>query len=107
VARFEQEEAGADGRADDSWAVGSLQGAPQPFERSDLDDAEVVGGAVQEVLRQLAAIDAIDEPVRGQDLQPRRVHVDEGHHDAVGAGKLRVLVAERRAPSRSGDGRRR
>ena len=37
---------------------------------------------------------AVHQAVGGQDLQARRVHVDEGHHHAVGAGQVRVLVAE-------------
>ena len=32
--------------------------------------------------------------MRGQDAQTGRMHVDEGHHHAIGAGKTRVFVAE-------------
>ena len=32
--------------------------------------------------------------MRGQDAQTGRMHVDEGHHDAIGAGETRVFVAE-------------
>ena len=44
--------------------------------------------------RKSAVAYAAHQAVGGQNLQARRVHVDEGHHDAVGAGQAGIFVAE-------------
>ncbi len=40
------------------------------------------------------SIHAAHQAVRSQNLQARRVHVDEGHHYAVRAGQAGILVAK-------------
>ena len=68
-------------------------GALQGFRTGDLRHLKARGHLTDE----LACIEprhAADQAVRRQDLQPRRMHVHERHHDAVRAGQVGILVAE-------------
>ena len=61
----------------------------------DFRDLEIVRGRAQETRPGSRGIrDAVHQPVRGQNLQAGRMHVDERHHDAVRARQAGVLVAE-------------
>ncbi len=90
AAVFQQVEAVADGGADNGARAGFVPGPLQRFERIDRGDFEIGRGPRQEG----GGIHAVDQPVRGQDAQAGGVHVDEGHHDAPGAGEIGVFLAE-------------
>ena len=91
---FQQEQALADRRADHRPLRRSAQVCcSRPANRSP--PLEIVRRGAQEPVRQLVRRDAAHQPVRRQNLQARRMHVDEGHHHPVRAGQPRVLLAER------------
>ena len=94
VARLQGEELGADGGADDGAGAGLGPAALEGVEGIQRSHLEIDGGGAQKGAGEGFGGDAVDQAVGGEDFEAGRVHVDEGHHDAIGAGEVWVLMAE-------------
>src|SRR5271163_4200267 len=60
-----------------------------------IDGADAVRAGLGREAMRVEIRQPLEDAMRRQYPQAGRMHVDEGHHDLVGSGKSRIVVAER------------